>query len=428
MRLAQILALTSATFFTAVAIAFAAQDDKPPSSGETKKLIEAFFEADARTYEGFAEQRQILERLDLGEELTEKDVKSWKKKLIKQWEKGPKIPKKSGKAFFWDDEERGLYIVGGEKKKPKALMLCMHGGGEGSGSAWSSHGSYNPAASSLDWLAIYPEVLEKTEHGWTDSGTEEFVMDLVERARRTWKIDPNLVFFGGHSMGGYGTWTLGSRHADVVAGLAPAAGAPSPILGADGLANDIERGVIPNLRNVPIVIYQSDDDPKVPPDANRAAAKKLAEAKERWGGFDYEYWEVPGRGHGFPPGGPEAHLEKIAEGVRNPYPDKVVWEPTLGWKRQFYWLWWDFPKTSALIEATLDREKNEVRVECSVDAQGLHVLLGPEIVDMSQEVAVYLNSEEVFRGVPVRRLSTLLLTGVRGDLGLMYEARIPLVP
>jgi hypothetical protein len=188
------------------------------------------------------------------------------------------------------------------------------------------------------------------------------------------------------------------------------------------------RGVIPNLRNVPMVIYQSDDDVLVPPDANRAAAKKLAEAKERWGGFDFEYWEVSGRGHTPPPGGYEAHLEKIAQRVRDPHPDTVIWEPSIGWKRQFYWLWWEFPSMSGLVEARLEREKNEVHVECSVTPKDLYVLLGSEIVDMDEEVAVFLNEEQVFRGKPRRSLSTLLLTGVRGDPDLMYEARVELAP
>ena len=69
-------------------------------------------------------------------------------------------------------------------------------------------------------------------------------------------------------MGGYGTWTLGAHHADRVAALAASAGAPTPITGPSGKYEDVEIGVIPSLRNVPIVIYQSDDDPNVPPAAN----------------------------------------------------------------------------------------------------------------------------------------------------------------
>ncbi len=401
------------------------QDPRPPSSRETSELVEAYFAQDGRTPEGFAERRRILARLDQGPELTKAAAKTWRKKLLKTWAKGRELEKDSGQAFFWEEDERGRFIVGGKTRRPKGLLLCMHGGGAGSGDAWSSQGLYNSAAKDLDWLAIYPEVLEKTEHGWTDSGTEEFVLDLLECARRTWKIDPNRVFFAGHSMGGYGTWTLGAHHADVVAALAPSAGAPTPILGSRGEVIDVAPGVIPNLRNVPMVIYQSDDDPRVPPAANRIAAERLGQARERWGGYDFEYWEVTGRGHDAPPGGPIAHLEKIADRERQPLPGKIVWQPAVAWKRQFHWLWWDVPSVRATVVAELDRDANTIRIECDRDAAGLFVLLDERLVDLDEEVAVVLAGEEVFRGLVPRRLSAMLATGVRGDPELLFEARVP---
>src|SRR6185503_8434567 len=121
----------------------------------------------------------------------------------KLWSKGPKLEKKNGQRFLWEKPaERGLYIIGGEEKRPSGLLIAMHGGGAGSGDAWSAAGPYQAAASDLGWLMICPEVLEKTEHGWTDSGSEEFVLGLVGAALRTWRIDRNKVFLSGHSMGG----------------------------------------------------------------------------------------------------------------------------------------------------------------------------------------------------------------------------------
>ena len=403
----------------------AALQDKPPAAGEQKKLIEAYFAADWTKPEGRAERSKILqelERVPLDASAAAANLKL----VLERWKKGPELEKDSGQVYFWEEEKRGLFIVGGETRRPKALAICMHGGGEGSGDAWSAHGGYDPALGGLDWLAIYPEVLEKTEHGWTDSGTEEWVLELIERARRTWKIDADRVYLVGHSMGGYGSWMLGAHHADQLAAVAPSAGAPTPYVDREGKVIGITAGVIPNLRNLAIRIYQSDDDPRVPPDTNRQAAERLKEAKALWGGYDFEYWEVPSRQHDPPPGGYAAHLEKIAEIERVTHPDTVVWQPTLQWKQQSYWLYWDEPVKEALVVATADRKKNEVRVTCDKHPRGLYALVDPKLLDPKKEIVAYLNDKEVFRGLAKLSLATIVATGARGDSELAYTSRIPL--
>ncbi len=392
-------------------------------------LVEALGACDGWTREGRAERARILAELAQLPPLAAKDVAKWKAALKKSLSKGRKLEKKTGRHYLWEKpEERGLYIVGGEDKNPRALLIAMHGGGAGSGDAGSAAGEYEGAASKLGWLMIAPEVLEKTEHGWTDSGSEEFVLELVECALRTWKIDPNRVYFSGHSMGGYGTWMLGAHHADRVAALAASAGAPTPIIGPSGNYDDIAAGVIPNLRNVPFVIYQSDDDPQVPPAANRIAVKKLAEAQKRWGGFAYEYWEVSGRAHDEAPGGMPALLAKIAARVRDPRPAHIVWQPALDWKPQFYWLWWAHPRREALIEADADREQNEIRIRGDAQPEKFEVLLDERLVDLAREVRILLNDKEVFRGKPELRLATLARTALSGDEELVFPASVELKP
>ncbi len=52
------------------------------------------------------------------------------------------------------------------------------------------------------------------------------------------------------------------------------------------------------------------------------------------------------------------------------------------------------------------------------------MLLDDRLVDMKREVVVELGGEEVFRGVPERRLTTSQLTGLGNDPGLVFEARV----
>lgn len=412
----------------------AGQGPKPLGAKETNDAVARYLALDGRDALQRAEQLELLARLERARSLTPTEARTWRDKLAKQLAKGARrLEAEDGAQWFWPatkqgGAERGLFIVGGETRKPRGLLIGMHGGGVGSGDAWSAHGAMNSAARKLGWLAIFPEVLEKTERGWTDSGTEEFVLDLIESALVTWKLDRDRVFFAGHSMGGYGTWTLGAHHADLVAGLAPSAGAPTPVLDRNGNVIDVDLGVIPSLRNVPIRIYQSDDDPNVPPSANRAAAKMLGLAKQRWGGFDFEYWEVPKRQHEPPPGGFEALLAKLADMRRDARPSKVVWQPVLEWKRQFYWLHWEKPRHGATVVAELDRAGNEIRVTCDQDASGLSVLLDDALVDMEREVTVRLGDVAVFHAKPERTLAALLLSAARNDPALTYSARVVLAP
>jgi pimeloyl-ACP methyl ester carboxylesterase len=407
----------------------AAQKKAEPKPRSPEKLVEALFEADGWSPEGRRERADILLELEALPALEAKDIAKWKSSCAKLWAKGTKLEKKNGRHFLWEKpEERGMFIVGGESRKPRGLLIAMHGGGAGAGDAWSAHGPYQSPASKLDWLMICPEVLEKTEHGWTDSGSEEFVLQLVDAARRTWKIDANRVYFSGHSMGGYGTWTLGAHHADRVAALAASAGAPSPVTGPSGKYEDIVAGVIPSLRNVPLVVYQSDDDPNVPPEANRIAAQLMGKAKERWGGFDFEYWEVPSRAHDLPPGGMEALLAKIAERVRDPRPKKIVWQPALSWKQQFYWLWWRAPQTGAILEAQVDAEKNAIHLVCDRTPKDLEVLLDERLLDLKKPVMITLNGAQVYSDTPQPSLAVLAKTALVGDDDLVFSMSVRITP
>ena len=398
--------------------------EKPPSSREQKKLIAEFLGLKQTDPADFQRQRAILARLDALPALKPSGVKSWSKKLLKQVAKGRRIPSDSGRHHWWEKEGRGLYIVGGQTRRPKGLLIGFHGGGKGSGDAGSAHAHYSAVASRFGWVSICPEVLEKTECGWTDAGTEEWVVELIEAARRTFKIEADRVYFTGHSMGGYGTWTLGAHHADMVAGLAPSAGAPTPWLDREGNVTGIVDGVIPNLRNVPIVIFQSTDDKQVPPAPNQVAVRLLGEAKERWGGYDFDYWEVDNRGHGMPIGGAKALVERIHKRTRAPHPKRITWQPALRWKRHFYWLHWDGIVPNTLIDAT--RDGNTFRIACSAKLRGFSLLLNDRLIDPAADVVVERNGKEVFRGRAVARLSTLLMTATRNDEALLAPYRIAL--
>ena len=396
---------------------------------DQQELVEEFCELDEWSPAGQARMAEILDTLAVVPELDDGDVRKWEKRIEKHWKRAPELEKQSGRHFLYPDAEpaqaRGKYIVGGETKRPKGLVIAMHGGGVGSGDAEPMAQGYDSEAKERKLLMIAPEVLAKTERGWTDAGTEEFVLQLIQRALVTWDIDPERVYLSGHSMGGYGSWAIGAHHADWCAGLAPSAGGPTPVMDMTGKMFDVVEGMIPNMRNVRLVVYQSDDDVQVPPEPNQLAAKKIAEARERWGGYDFEYWEVTGQGHAAPPGGYGALLDKIVDHERVVWPDTVVWQPTLAWDHDFYWLHWDEPLRNAIVHAVA--EDNVITIETSlVGGKGLGVWLDERLVDLDEPVKVVLNGEEVFEGEVAARLDVLVESAARRDAQYLTAYRIDL--
>lgn len=394
---------------------------------DTDKLAAEYFTADK------TRRVQILHELRPVDVLTEKDVAKWRVKLLKLAAKGKKLRKK-GTNYWYDrdkknkKEKRGKYIVGGSSGKG-GLIIALHGGGKGQGDAGGAAGTFGPIAGKHKCICIAPEVLEKTEHGWTTSGTEEFVLELIEAAKRTWpRIPHNRIYMCGHSMGGYGSWTVGGHHVDLFAGLGPYAGAPTPIT-VDGQPYtevvDLVRGVAPNLRNVALHIYQSLDDKNVPPAPNIFANKRLIELKQEYGGFNYLYVEVDGRGHGAPPGGHVKGFKWLYQFERDTRPKHIVWEPVLSYKKMFYWLWWTRPDPTLRIQAKAPG-RNVIELDLAgADRQGFKILLDDDLVDLSKEVVVREGNDEIFRGKVPYTLSTMLMTAAeRYDTENIFPARI----
>ena len=53
---------------------------------------------------------------------------------------------------------------------------------------------------------------------------ERDVMDVIAEVRRDYAIDPDRIYLMGHSMGGYGTWSVAMAHPDVFAAIGPISG------------------------------------------------------------------------------------------------------------------------------------------------------------------------------------------------------------
>lgn len=396
----------------------------PPSKSEIEKLVERYFSASR------AEQLQIEDTLDSLAPLSDKEVASWKTKLLARAKKGRRAELDAINYFVDPKQKSGKYLV--DDSRASRLVIAMHGGGLGSGEAEQAKGGFAGALSKLDVLAIYPEVLRKTEHGWGEDDTEKFVIDLIEAVKRTRKIDPNRIYLTGHSMGAYGTYTIGARHADTFAGLAAFAGAPTPYFDerkpGEKVVYDIEDGILPSLRNVPLFFYQSLDDQNVTPEVNVWLSKRYPELAKEFGGYTHLCEIVDGRGHDFPQKGPEPGIAWAMKHVRNPVPTRVMWQPARSWKRMFYWLWWEEPQIGARLDVEVLRAKNEIEVRTALeDVKKLTLFVDSRLLDVTKEIVVRLNGDARFRVTPKNQLSTLLRTiATRNDPELAFAMRIEL--
>lgn len=396
---------------------------KPPGEPAAMRAVEAAMEADER------DLPRALEALGPYDAVTWAEVPAWRKALLAMAAKGRKAPTEA-RSFLYEKPERGLYLLGGKRGGKGGLVIALHGGGAGAGDAGQAASAFGGAASSLGlWMAA-PEVLEKTERGWTDPPeTERFVLDLIEGLKRAGRVDPNRIYLTGHSMGGYGTWTIGAVHADVFAGLAAFAGAPTCTREkAGGPPTGVQDGILPNLRNLPIFVYQSLDDRNVPAESNECAVPLLAAlAKEDPGGYVHTYERVDGRGHGFPEKGPEPGMAWAMAKPRDPRPKKVVWQPSRPWKRHFYWLWWEQPDLGSTVTAEV-AGPNAFAVTASGALDGLLLLVDERSIDPAKEVVVTVAGKETFRRALTPSLRTLVRTARRNDDGLCFAAAVPVVP
>jgi pimeloyl-ACP methyl ester carboxylesterase len=395
---------------------------KLPKGSALKKLVTRYLEADEP---GRSAIREELDR-DYGPLERGKSLDKFREDLLKAASKvGPKLRWKGNNYWYDKKSKRGRYIASGGGK---SLWFALHGGGVGQGDA----GNLTGAMGGLSSRWIFPEVLEKTEHGWTTSGTEEFIVELIRAAKRSGKVDPDQIYITGHSMGGFGTWTLGAHHCDVFAGAAAYAGAPTPLWKPGGKTEviGIKAGVLPSYFQLPLFFFQSLDDLNVPPAPNVFANKALLELKAEYpDGFNFRYEQVDDRGHAAPAAGYKPSQKWIMSHQRVARPERFLWQPVLKWKRHMYWLYWRKPIMECIVDARrLAANHLKIEIDTGETPDGMSVFLGEPLVDPAKPVKIEVNGELVFEGQAEARLSTLFLTLPRHDPKLLFATRVDLKP
>ncbi len=161
-----------------------------------------------------------------------------------------------------------LYLPGDyEKQDSWPLLVFLHGAGE-RGSDLNRVKAHGPAkqieaGQELPFVVVSPQC---PAGKWWPALDRE-VMALVDEMIEKHKVDPDRVTLTGLSMGGYGTWAIGSLYPERFAAVVPICGGGRPFLAG-------------GLKDVPVWAFHGAKDPVVP----LRESEQMVEAVNRAGG------------------------------------------------------------------------------------------------------------------------------------------------
>ncbi|MCB9832621.1 MAG: hypothetical protein H6807_09105 [Planctomycetes bacterium] len=358
---------------------------------------------------------------------------------------GPSLAKKQGGKGIIETPygDAWFYMKGSGRKK--GLVLGLHGGGEGAGSADEAAGKW----SAKNCIGFYPQGIRLVHDTWNTVHGERFLLSMIEIAKCQFGIDPDRVYTMGFSMGGTGSWFMAGRHPDLLAGSSPCAGVlmaePKSQLPRKEDIVKLQHGFVPNVRNLAMWYYIGLSDRNCMPGTYLYVADLLEELRrdDPEGYQEVHFKTYEGLAHSFPPGEPQAGIAFLEQQTRKAFPKKLVWEycawpfprrddadkVTRYQKTHFYWLRCSNPFEQQVIRAEQEGNTFKLRFEGRTrnKEKGISIMLNPKMIDVAQDVVVILDGQEVYRGRPKPRLDVLVDSlDAKVDTTLVFDRRIDL--
>jgi pimeloyl-ACP methyl ester carboxylesterase len=164
----------------------------------------------------------------------------------------------------------------GSKSAP--LVVALHGMGGDENSMFDGYKeTLKREADRLGFIVVCPKGRDTAS--MYRGSAEQDVLDVMKEVERDYRIDLKRVYLMGHSMGGYGTWSVAMAHPELFAALGPISG------GGD------TNGIV-KIKNIPEYVVHGDDDRTV----NVSQSRRMVEAGKKIG-VPITYVEVPGGSH-----------------------------------------------------------------------------------------------------------------------------------
>lgn len=161
-----------------------------------------------------------------------------------------------------------------DSSKRWPLILFLHGAGERGSDIWkvTKHGppKIAPTSANFPFIVVSPQC--PSGQLWSD----ELVLALLDQIEATYPVDKHRVYLTGLSLGGFGTWSLGMKHPERFAAIAPIAGGGStiPIL----LAKDFDHERLAQLKTLGVWAFHGGKDPTVPTNESERMVAELKRA------------------------------------------------------------------------------------------------------------------------------------------------------
>src|SRR5262245_4677581 len=114
------------------------------------------------------------------------------------------------------------------------------------------------------------------------AAAESDVIDVINEMKRDFSIDYDRVYLMGHSMGGYGSWSVAVNNPELFAAIGPIAGGGQPF---------VTMG-LKKIAHIPWIVVHGDKDQTVPVEESRKMVKPGKTL-----GMEIKYIKVPGGDH-----------------------------------------------------------------------------------------------------------------------------------
>lgn len=332
------------------------------------------------------------------------------------------------------------YVIVRRGEKPKngwPLYFGLHGGGGNP----RATGPHSWEVNSREWvtqmkladslypspgLYIIPRMADDREGRWYYGYNQVFLDRLIQAGILFGEVDPNRVYLMGISEGGYAAFRLGSLMADRWAGAC-----------AMAAAEPLSNAPPENMRHLAFYCAIGELDTGFDRiGLARRYFEQLEELKKDAVGeadFSFHFDEQKGKGHGidYRPG-----PVWISQFSRPAVPRELAWTVIKQHDRKRQRLWWialdEEPEQRLELTAKVEGQTVNLTARFANKdgitlAQGipLRIYLDERLLDLDNDVVIFVNEKEKFRGKVTRSLSALIKsTAERGDPNLVFPVEL----